>query len=238
MYTSKYRYLLPNVVTFASLTCGIVAILLSATGIFHAAAVLILVAYVLDLLDGGLARKFNASSDFGLQLDSLVDMVSLGVAPAVLVFTYLHNGGAAMGWVWPAVVIFALAGAFRLARFNLLPVKEESRDSVGLTISTAGATPAITVLTNHATLPDWLPLPSLAPELIFVPLLLALALLMISTIHFPPFPWLFRRRPVTVALLASAGVSIAAFGFFNAWFIFNGGYLGVSLARAGLYRKY
>jgi CDP-diacylglycerol--serine O-phosphatidyltransferase len=234
MYTSKYRYLIPNSVTFASLACGISSILAAASGNLRLAAALILISYVLDLFDGGLARRLNASSEFGMQLDSLVDMVSLGVAPAVLVAQHLRATNDAPLWVWPIIVLFPLAGAFRLARFNLLPEKEGATDSVGLTISTGGATPALAVLSDLA----FPPFTDISPVYFFAALLLGLGLLMVSTIAFPPFVWLFKRRAIAFALLASAGVSIVAIGFFNAWFLFTGGYLGVSLARAGIYRKY
>ena len=72
------------------------------------------------------------AANFGLQLDSLVDMVSLGVSPMVLVFFHLQNEGIGGPWVWPIVMLIPLAGAFRLARFNLLPAKEESRGFIRL----------------------------------------------------------------------------------------------------------
>lgn len=234
MMTSKYRYLIPNAVTFASLTCGIISIMASVSGNLKAAAILVLCSYILDLFDGGLARRLNASSEFGLQLDSLVDMVSLGVAPAVLVFQHLRATGDAYSWTWPFIVLLPLAGAFRLARFNLLPMKEGATDSVGLTISTGGATLALAVLSDLA-LP---PFSDLSPVYFYMVLLVVISVLMVSTIAFPPFAWLFKRRKVAIALVASAGASIVAIGFFNAWFLFTSGYLGVSLARAGIYRKF
>ncbi len=87
---SKYRYLVPNSITFLSLICGIVSIMSSATGNLQLAGGLILTSYILDMFDGEMARRLNAGTPFGLQLDSLVDMVSLGTAPAVLVFMRLH----------------------------------------------------------------------------------------------------------------------------------------------------
>lgn len=137
---SQYRYLIPNGITFISLTCGIVAILLAATGELVIAGVLILASYILDLFDGASARYLNAGSAFGLQLDSLVDMVSLGTAPTVLAFMYLFLADVASTTLIAVLaVFFALAGAYRLARFNLLPPKASGRgDSAGLTIGCRG----------------------------------------------------------------------------------------------------
>ena len=87
---------------------------------------LIFASYWLDSMDGFSARKLNAQSEFGLQLDSLVDVVSLGVAPAVLVFQHMLLGGINISWAAPLVIFLALAGAFRLARFNQLPPKTTS----------------------------------------------------------------------------------------------------------------
>ena len=231
MKVNNLKYLVPNGISFLSLTCGLVSILAASSNQIALAAGLVLASYILDLFDGAMARRLNAGSEFGLQLDSLVDMVSLGVAPMVVVFFHLQNEGIGGVWVWPVVMLIPLAGAFRLARFNLLPAKEESRDSMGLTISTGGSTPALAVLTDVAGrsefIPDWL----------YVPMVIIMALLMVSTIRFPPFKWLFQQGKISYALVLSAGISIALLGFVNAWWLYNGGYLGVSLARAG-YRSW
>lgn len=229
---SKYRYLIPNGITFISLTCGILSILLSATGNSRnlvAAGTLILASYVLDLFDGYTARRLKAASEFGLQLDSLVDMVSLGTAPAVLLFMHLQGAGITSWWSYPFIIVIPLAGAFRLARFNLLPPKKTgSTDSVGLTISTGGATIALAVLadvsTATETVPDWT----------FLPLALLVSLLMVSTIPFPSFFWVFSRKKINIALITLFGVSIWTISFFPAWFLWNNAYLGLGLARAGL----
>lgn len=225
---SKYRYLIPNGITFISLTCGIVSILLAANGRLYPAGALILASYILDLFDGAAARKLKAGSEFGLQLDSLVDMVSLGTAPAILAFSHMQTEGVSPFWTWPVVVAFPLAGAFRLARFNLLPPKTSgSKDSMGLTITSAGATVALAVLADLAT-----PVFNL-PDFLMAPLLIALCLLMVSTIPFPSFLWVFSSKRKNALLITLFAVSIFMTPFFNAWFFWNSTYLGVSLARAG-----
>ncbi len=229
---SKYRYLVPNGITFLSLTCGVVSILLSASGNLEPAGILVLTSYILDLFDGAMARKLKAGSEFGLQLDSLVDMVSLGTAPAVLVFKHLETTGINMAWVWPFAVLIPLSGAFRLARFNLLPPKETSNtDSVGLTISTGGATIALAVLSDLAWPKE------VFPDVTFIPLIAAVSLLMVSKIAFPSVFWVFSGRWRNAILLILFGTSIASMPFFNAWFMWTNAYLGLSLARAG-YRSF
>jgi CDP-diacylglycerol--serine O-phosphatidyltransferase len=232
MLQSKYRYLIPNGITFLSLTCGIISILASASGELYLGGVLILTSYVLDLFDGELARRLKAGSAFGLQLDSLVDMVSLGTAPAVLAFFHLQGeGGVAAGWLWPCVILFPLAGAFRLARFNLLPVKTSTTEIMGLTISTAGATLTLSVLSDIAYSGE------IFPNISFIPLIIALASLMVSRITFPPLAWVFSRRRLSYLLVLLFGASVYFMpSFANAWLVFTGGYIGVGLARAGLER--
>lgn len=231
---SKYRYLVPNGITFASLTCGILSILLAATGNvdnFRAAGALILASYVLDLFDGYTARRLQAATEFGLQLDSLVDMVSLGTAPAVLLFMHLQTEGLTAWWTWPFIIMVPLAGAFRLARFNLLPPKKTGNtDSVGLTISTGGATIALAILADLSTSTEYLPTAS------FVLLALVMSVLMVSTIPFPSFFWIFSRRRTNIALISMFGVSLVITTIFPAWFFWTNAYLGLALARAGYQR--
>jgi CDP-diacylglycerol--serine O-phosphatidyltransferase len=226
--TSKYRYLVPNGITLASLACGIISILLSATGDLKAAGVFILFSYFLDLFDGLAARQLEAGSQFGLQLDSLVDMVSLGTAPAVLVFVHLRAEGIDPVLVWPFAVILPIAGALRLARFNLLPAKETGNtDSVGLTISTGGATIALAVLSDLAWPGE------ITPNILYLPLLGIISLLMVSKISFPSVFWVFSGRRRNTLLVLLVGTSLLKMPLFDAWFVWTNAYLGVSLARAG-----
>ena len=225
---SKYRYVIPNGITFLSLTCGIISILLSANGNFIPAGALILASFVLDLFDGFSARMLKAGSEFGLQLDSLVDMVSLGVAPTVLVFKFIEGAGVPMFLVWPTSVMIVLAGAFRLARFNLLPPKETgNKDSAGLTISSGGASIALAVLSDIV-LPDIVEI----PDMVYIPFLLSISLLMVSKIPFPSFFWVFSNKLRTALLIVLFIITIAQYSLFNAWFFWNNVYLGISLARA------
>ena len=231
---SQYRYLIPNGITFISLTCGVVSILLAATGELIIAAILILASFILDLFDGASARYFNAGSAFGLQLDSLVDMVSLGTAPTVLAFMYLYLAGVASTTLIAVLaVFFAVAGAYRLARFNLLPPKASGRgDSAGLTISSAGATLGLAVVSDMTILTYKLPASWLMAIMVIC------AVLMISRIPFPSFRGVFKGRTRIGMLLVLFAITIAWATFGKAWHFWNTVYLGWGLARAGYFYTY
>lgn len=228
--SSNVRFLIPNLITFLSLACGVVAIILSGSGDLALAGTFVLASYILDLFDGEAARRLDARTGFGLQLDSLVDVVSLGVAPAMLAFFHLQNeGGVSSYLLWPSIVIYVAAGAFRLARFNLLPVKSGQTDSVGLTISTAGATLTLAILSDIANADEVL------ANALFILLLWALSLLMISRIAFPSIVWLFSRWWANVIYMAYLVLALIFLNFslFHVWFLFNSGYLGLTIMRAG-----
>lgn len=224
---NKARYVVPSGITLLSLVSGVASILLSAQGNLMTAGVLILLCGVLDFWDGYSARKLNAKTDFGLQLDSLVDMVSLGVAPIVLIFQHMQAEGIDTAWTWVGVILVAMAGASRLARFNLLPSKVTGHeDSKGLTISHAGATIALAVLAK-------LSYPALSiPTSAYIIFLAVLGLLMISTISFPQISWLVLTRIRTTFVLSFIILTLIIFPLFSAWFTVNIGYIGIGLSRA------
>ena len=235
MMARKYRVLIPNALTFLSLLCGTCSILVSAAipeaadapRYLWVAGLLILTSYLIDWCDGMVARLLHASTAFGLQLDSLVDMVSLGLAPAVLLFVYgLRVAGASPWLSGPVVVLVPLAGAFRLARFNLLPPKTTGRtESVGLTISTAGALLTLAVLSNLTA--------GAAPSaVVYLCVTVGISLLMVSTIPFPALAWFFMGWRSTVVILGLMGASLVGLPFFTAWLVWTSAYVGVALVRA------
>lgn len=226
----RARYLIPNVITFFSLACGVAAIMLAGSGTLMAAGLLVLASYILDLIDGEAARRLEATSAFGVQLDSLVDMISLGVAPAMLAFFHLRaEGDVAPFLLWPATIFYVSAGAFRLARFNLLPIKTGQTDSIGLTISTAGATLALAVLSDIVNVDEVL------ANVLFIPLLLSLALLMVSRLSCPSIVWLFSRWWANLLYMFYLLIALLVLqlSLFHIWFLFNSGYLGLAVMRAG-----
>ncbi len=109
-------YLLPNLFTTAALFAGFYAIVAAMKGHFEPAAIAIFVAMVMDGLDGRVARLTNTQSEFGVQYDSLADMVSFGLAPALVIYQWALSGLGKPGWL--ASFVFAACAALRLARFN------------------------------------------------------------------------------------------------------------------------
>ncbi|MGD8815385.1 MAG: CDP-alcohol phosphatidyltransferase family protein [Anaerolineales bacterium] len=218
---------IPSLITIASLACGVVSILLSSLGDLQVAGWLIIASYILDLLDGLSARKLDVASSFGLQLDSLVDMVSLGIAPTALVFHHLLYSSIDMAWVWPFTIIVAAAGAVRLARFNLLPAKEtETQDTFGLTISTSGATIAVAVLADLA----WAG--GLLPDFAFILIMTLVSLLMVSTIRFPSIGRIVSNRYRTIVLVVLIGISLVFLPIAVTWLMWDLIYIAAGLVRA------
>src|SRR5687768_7234384 len=110
-------YLLPSMFTMGNLFCGYACIVYAMRGEFETAAPFIGFAMVLDMLDGRIARMTGTASDFGIELDSLADVVSFGMAPAVLAFTWGLQPLGRLGWA--VGFLFVAAAALRLARFNI-----------------------------------------------------------------------------------------------------------------------
>lgn len=109
-------YLLPNLFTTGALFGGFYAVIAAMNGHFEAASIAIFVAMILDGLDGRVARMTHTSSDFGAEYDSLSDMVSFGVAPALVMYTWSLSALGKIGWI--AAFIYVVSAALRLARFN------------------------------------------------------------------------------------------------------------------------
>lgn len=109
-------YLLPNLMTTAALFCGFYAVIAGIQGDFLSGAIAIFIAMIFDGLDGRVARMTNSSSAFGAEYDSLSDMVSFGIAPALLMFQWALQDFDKLGWI--AAFIYTVGAALRLARFN------------------------------------------------------------------------------------------------------------------------
>ncbi len=114
----RRRYAIPNAVTVGNMFCGFLAIMYSSTGRFEKASIAVLIAILLDGLDGRVARRLNATSKFGIEFDSLSDLVSFGVAPAVMIYHWaFHRLAPDFGVA--LTFFYALCAASRLARFNV-----------------------------------------------------------------------------------------------------------------------
>ncbi len=141
-------YLLPNLFTTASLFCGLLSIIHIYGGEYDLACWLILVAAFLDWLDGRIARFTRTQSSFGVNYDSLADLVAFGVAPAMLIFTQVQSAsGGGMNRIAVGVsVLYAICGALRLARFNVQVSAEEKKAFTGLPIPAAAGAVVATFL--------------------------------------------------------------------------------------------
>jgi len=115
--TLSFLHLMPNLVTILGLCAGLTSIRFALTERWEIAVGLILFAAVIDGLDGLIARKLNAASPFGAELDSLSDFVNFGVAPAVLVYAFTLDDLGGAGWIF--ALVFAIGACLRLARFNV-----------------------------------------------------------------------------------------------------------------------
>ena len=145
--------LLPSLFTVANLFCGYACIVYAMRGEYETAAPFIGFAIVLDMLDGRIARLTGTASDFGVEFDSLADVISFGVAPAILSFAWGLSSLGRLGWA--AGFLFVTAAAMRLARFNIQSASGgDKRYFVGMPSPAAAAIPAATVFAYPAGLFD------------------------------------------------------------------------------------
>jgi CDP-diacylglycerol--serine O-phosphatidyltransferase len=193
---------LPNLFTIGNLVLGVVSIILVFNGEVDLAAMLVIVAMLLDGLDGRVARALNVQSEFGKELDSLSDVISFGVAPAFVVYAVAFQGYSdAAYWTviaWAVTSLFPICGALRLARFNV--TDGPAGYFIGLPIPAAGGVLA-TVALFHSELS--------APVLVVTEMILSF--LMISTIKYPNFKHfgLSRRMIWILPLLVATAVTVA-----------------------------
>jgi CDP-diacylglycerol--serine O-phosphatidyltransferase len=206
----KTLFLLPNIITLSSVFCGFDSIRVSATAQgdddYYRASLLLVFALFFDTLDGRVARLTKTQSAFGLQIDSLADAISFGVAPALLVYKWSLWQRPLEGLI--AAYIFAAAGAVRLARFNVLSMGDKGAPTkpgkyiVGLPVPGAAGILVSLVLANHA-MGDELHLHG--PKYVWgmLALTIFLSFLMVSTIRFRSFKDV-RLNARTFALVAFA----------------------------------
>jgi CDP-diacylglycerol---serine O-phosphatidyltransferase len=198
-------YLLPSLFTVANLFCGWACVVYAIRGDFVTAAPFIGFAIVLDMLDGRIARMTGTTSAFGVEFDSLADLISFGMAPAVLVFQWGLLPLGRLGWA--VGFLYLTAAALRLARFNIQP-SADKRYFVGMPSPAAAAVPAATVFFYPAGFET-------RPEAyLALVMLLAVGLLMVSTFRFKSFKTFdlrARRRYQWLALLAGLFALIVTF---------------------------
>lgn len=217
---AKHRgvYLLPNLFTTGNLLSGFYSMIAVFNADYVSAAIAILVATVFDSLDGRVARMTKTTSKFGVEYDSLADLVSFGVAPGLLIYSWALTNYGRIGWV--AAFLFVACGALRLARFNVQVGTVEGRYFVGLPIPAAAGVIATTVLLDD----HILRMGAEMKPLLIVIMTYVLAFLMVSNLRYwsPKGFAMHERRPfqmlvavVLVLMLVTAAPQVMLFAVFT-----------------------
>jgi len=199
-------HLLPNIFTSGNLFLGFYSIIASVLGDYERAAVAIILGGIFDSLDGKIARWTHTPSPFGVEYDSLSDLITFGMAPAILSFLWALKPFGRVGWL--AAFLFVVAGAFRLARFNADVEVVDKKYFVGLPIPAGAAVIATSVIAYHyifgyseSDKPFW-----------FVVVVLIVAFLMVSNIRYYSFKDvdLVKRRPFKILIFSVLGALVIA----------------------------
>lgn len=188
----KGIYILPNLLTTGNLMCGFWSIVSVFQEQFYFAAVAILLASVFDAFDGKVAKLSRATSKFGMQYDSLADLVSFGIAPALLAFSWALRPYGKFGWL--AAFTFVACGAIRLARYNVMASSGETKYFKGVPIPVAAAMIALTILLYLRLVETgWI------KDIVILVMIYVLAFLMVSSIRYFSFKelGLAKRKPIS-----------------------------------------
>jgi len=188
----KLTYLLPNFLTASSIFVGVLSLIEASKEHYTQAAWLILLALLFDGLDGRVARMTGTTSRFGVEFDSLADIISFGMAPAMLLYFYAGHHYGRFGILVSA--LYVIFGAVRLARFNITTAQNDPNVFIGLPIPTAAVALATTLLFfEEYHLHDW--------ALMLLIASLPVALLMVSNIRYPSFKTINLDRPIVLKTL-------------------------------------
>jgi len=199
----KGVYILPNLFTTGSLFAGFYGIVSTLNGDYYTASWFILVSGIFDVLDGKVARLTGTTSRFGIEYDSLADLVAFGVAPALLIYTWALRPYGKIGWL--AAFLYVVCGALRLARFNVQINTVESKRFVGLPIPAAACILASCVLLFY-----YLGGSGTVKKVSVLLLIYILAFLMVSNFRYFSFkdPGLFKRQPFPFLVLAIIAIIV------------------------------
>lgn len=229
---ARAKFALPSSVTLLSIACGFGSIVLSVDNAtagdadtFRMAAILLVLAGVFDALDGFVARATGTSSEFGMQLDSIADVMNFGCAPGLLLYCY---GFTQLGAAHPTLLragglacfVFVACGALRLARFNVSVGRTDPRYFVGMPI-TAGAACVASVVVAWPAPPQ-----TMGQAVLVMLMMIAVGGLMVSTIRFPS-----SKQPKNAKVFALIGINVALLAvlqekFFALFFVL---YIGATL---------
>jgi len=220
-------YILPNLFTAGSVFSGMMSLIMSASGKYEYAAWLILLALIFDGLDGRVARMTKTTSKFGVEFDSLADIVSFGVAPAMLLYQYCGLDYGRFGMVVSG--LYVVFGAIRLARFNVTTSEIEPSVFIGVPIPTAAVFVSILILLYEKYTLD-----------MYIPLLLAtlfVAVLMVSNIRYPSFKKIDLKKANFIKVLVALVVIASTLFIFpiEGLAILISVYLFFGISRAALF---
>jgi len=202
----KGIYILPNLFTTGNLFCGFWAIISVFQENFYYAAIAILLASAFDILDGKVARLSGATSKFGVQYDSLADLVSFGIAPALLAFSWALRPYGKFGWL--AAFLFVVCGALRLARFNVQSSSGEAKYFKGLPIPAAASMIALTILLYFELIET-----GGVKDIVILVMIYILAFLMVSSIRYFSFKELnlAKRKPFSIFIFVILSMIVIAY---------------------------
>lgn len=187
MKNANLIYILPNLFTASSIFVGVISMVEASKGNVILASWLILLALVFDGLDGRVARMTNTTSQFGVEFDSLADIISFGIAPAMLLYFFIGNEFERFGILVSA--LYVIFGAIRLARFNISTAKTDPNVFIGLPIPTAAIFVSMWILLFHKyTLEDY--------GIVLLFLTLGIAVLMVSNFRYPSFKKVSLDKPM------------------------------------------
>jgi CDP-diacylglycerol---serine O-phosphatidyltransferase len=197
-------YILPNLFTTGGLLSGFYSVILTLSGQYEMAAFMILVAHLFDGLDGRIARLTRTTSRFGVEYDSLADLIAFGVAPGILVYEWALKPWGTWGWL--AASLYVTCGALRLARFNVQVDFAEKRAFTGMPIPAAADMIASTVLVYFLFGGEG----ATHKHIILLLLIYALAIFMVSSLPFYSFKdidWQ-RRQPFSLLIVLVVAITL------------------------------
>lgn len=207
MKKSNLIYLLPNLFTASSIFVGVISIVEASKENFILASWLILLALIFDGLDGRVARMTNTTSQFGVEFDSLADIISFGIAPSMLLYFYVGDEFGRFGILVSA--LYVIFGAIRLARFNISTAKTDPNVFIGLPIPTAAVFVSMWILLfNKYDLE--------AVSIILLFFTLGVAVLMVSNFRYPSFKKVELDKPLVFKTMISLMIAASLLYLFSA----------------------
>ncbi len=204
MVKHNYKGILPGSFTMGSVVCGFLSILSVFEGELITACWLVILAGFLDGLDGKIARLSGATSKFGVELDSLADFLSFGIAPAVIIYVAkLQTLGK---WGWLIGVVYIMAASYRLARYNLFATINEKKDFMGLPVPVAALS-----LVTYLIFCDYL-WGQIEYGQYLISMIILFSALMVSQVEYDSLPDRFNtvRNRIKIAIVVIAAIAVLA----------------------------